>query len=86
MIAQKPIFCVVLGDGDQWLLEAEWPDGSIQQICSFKAHSDAVNWISAQSETWLLEVSNSSTARAKKKRPGTDSLPRTGLRRSDAGG
>jgi hypothetical protein len=36
MIAQRPVFCVVLGEGDQWLIEAEWPDGSVEHVCAFK--------------------------------------------------
>ena len=37
-IAPKPIFCVVLSNGQQWAVEAEWPDGTIEQIDTFKAH------------------------------------------------
>jgi hypothetical protein len=36
--AQKPFFCVVLNDGGQWHVEAEWSDGTIEQIDAFKAH------------------------------------------------
>jgi hypothetical protein len=53
MTAPKPIFCVVLGDGEGWLVEAEWPDGTIEQIDAFKAYLDAINWISTQSKVWL---------------------------------
>lgn len=55
MIAQRPLFHVVLGDGDQWLIEAEWPDGSIEPVQAFKAHSEAANWVKTHSETWLQE-------------------------------
>lgn len=55
MIAQKPLFYVVLRDGDQWLIEVEWPDGSIEHVQAFKAHSEAVNWVKTHSETWLQE-------------------------------
>jgi hypothetical protein len=55
MIAQKPLFYVVLRDGDQWLIEVEWPDGSIEYVQAFKAHSEAVNWVKTHSETWLQE-------------------------------
>jgi hypothetical protein len=55
MIAQRPLFCVVLRDGGEWLIEAEWPDGSIEHVCTFKAHSDAANWLRTHSETWLQE-------------------------------
>ena len=55
MIAQKPLFYVVLRDGDQWLIEVEWPDGSIEHVQAFKAHSEAANWVKTHSETWLQE-------------------------------
>ena len=51
----KPVFCVVLTDGPQWSVEAEWPDGTIEQIDTFKGHFDAVKWVSTRSETWLRE-------------------------------
>jgi hypothetical protein len=51
--AQTPFFCVVLRDGDQWLVEAEWPDGTIVEVESFKAHLDALNWVKTQSQVWL---------------------------------
>jgi hypothetical protein len=52
---QKPIFCVVLGDGDQWVIEVEWPDGSIEHVDVFKTHSEATNWVKTLSEAWLKE-------------------------------
>ena len=51
----KPVFCVVLTDGPQWSVEAEWPDGTIEHVDTFKGHSDAVKWVSTRSETWLRE-------------------------------
>jgi hypothetical protein len=51
----KPVFCVVLRDGEKWSVEAEWPDGTIEHVDTFDGHSDAVNWISTRSETWLEE-------------------------------
>jgi hypothetical protein len=53
MAARRPIFCVVLGDGENWVVEAEWPDGTIEQINVFKAHYQAASWVSTQSEAWL---------------------------------
>jgi hypothetical protein len=53
--ALKPIFCVVLGDGERWIVEAEWPDGTIEQVDTFKACFDALNWVSTQSAAWLQE-------------------------------
>jgi hypothetical protein len=53
MIVKTPLFCVVLRDGDEWFIEAEWRDGSIEHVRTFKAHSDAVNWVKTRSEAWL---------------------------------
>jgi hypothetical protein len=55
MVARKPIFCVVLSDGEQWQVEAEWPDGTIEQVDTFKAYFEALNWVSTQSGEWLQE-------------------------------
>jgi hypothetical protein len=51
----KPIFNVVLRDGDHWTVEAEWPDGTIEQVEIFKAYFDALHWMNTQSDTWLRE-------------------------------
>lgn len=40
----KPIFCLVLGNGQRWSVEAEWPDGTIEQVHKFKACFEALNW------------------------------------------
>jgi hypothetical protein len=53
---RKPIFCVVVADGDQWSIGAEWPDGTIERFGAFGAHLDAVNWINTLSEAWLREL------------------------------
>jgi hypothetical protein len=55
MAPTKPIFCAVLSDGQRWSVEAEWPDGTIEQVDEFKHHSEATDWICSQSETWLQE-------------------------------
>ena len=52
MAARKPIFCV-LTDGEHWLVEAEWPDGTIEEVDSFKAHFEAMHWVNTQSKAWL---------------------------------
>jgi hypothetical protein len=54
-IPRKLIFCVVLADGDQWSIEADWPDGTIERFGAFRAHLDAVHWINTLSEAWLRE-------------------------------
>ena len=55
MAPTKPIFCAVLSDVQRWSVEAEWPDGTIEQVDEFKHHFEAAHWISSQSETWLQE-------------------------------
>ena len=59
--AQKPFFCVVLSGGGQWHVQAEWPDGTIEQIDAFKAHLEGVNWVRTQSEAWLRERENTNS-------------------------
>jgi hypothetical protein len=49
----KPIFCVVLGDATHWSVEAEWPDGTIEQVETFKHYLEAMNWLSTDSEAWV---------------------------------
>jgi hypothetical protein len=44
-------------EGDQWEVEAEWPDGTLERIIIFNAPSSATDWISTRSEAWL-EVRN----------------------------
>jgi hypothetical protein len=52
-IIRKPIFCVVLNDGNYWSVEAEWTDGTIEQIQTFKFHSQAMDWLTTRSKAWL---------------------------------
>jgi hypothetical protein len=52
-ITQMPFLCVVLCEGKQWTVEAEWPDGTIEQIDTFRHHFEATDWISNQSKKWL---------------------------------
>jgi hypothetical protein len=59
--AQKPFFCVVLSGGRQWHVQAEWPDGKIEQIDAFEAHLEGVNWVRTQSEAWLRERENTNS-------------------------
>ena len=51
----KPIFCVVLRDGGEWTVEAEWPDGTIENVDAFNHQFEAADWIASQSEDWLKE-------------------------------
>jgi hypothetical protein len=52
---QRPVFSIMLSDAGEWLIEAEWADGSIEHVCNFKAHSDAAKWLKTSSEAWLQE-------------------------------
>jgi hypothetical protein len=51
--AEKPLFHVSLSDRDDWVVEAEWPDGTLEQVSAFKNHSAAAHWIATASEAWL---------------------------------
>jgi hypothetical protein len=51
----SPIFCVVLRDGEQWQVEAEWPDGTIEQVHKFRAGFEAVTWVKTESADWLVK-------------------------------
>jgi hypothetical protein len=53
--APKPVFYVVLSDLDQWAVEAEWPDGTLERVDTFKEHSAAASWIATQSEPWWVD-------------------------------
>ena len=50
----KPIFCVVLRDGGESQIEAEWPDGAIENVDAFNHQFEAADR-STQSEDWLKE-------------------------------
>jgi hypothetical protein len=40
--------------GDQWYVEAEWPDGTIKESAGpFATDSEARDWITHKSQTWL---------------------------------
>lgn len=53
MIAEKPVFHVILTDRDEWAVEVEWPDGTLERINTFKAHILATTWVATQSDVWL---------------------------------
>jgi hypothetical protein len=38
-----------------WYVEAEWADGTVDEIGQFKSISEAWNWIARQSRAWLDE-------------------------------
>jgi hypothetical protein len=50
---RKPILHVVVTDGDQWEVEAERPDGTLERINTFNDPSSATDWINTRSEAWM---------------------------------
>jgi hypothetical protein len=54
--AANPLFHVSLGDRDEWVVEAEWPDGTLERVIAFKNHSAAAHWIATTSESWLYAL------------------------------
>ena len=53
MAMEKPVFHVILTDRDEWAVEVEWPDGTLERINTFKAHILATTWVANQSDVWL---------------------------------
>jgi hypothetical protein len=51
--AEKPLFHVSLGARDDWVVEAEWSDGTLESVNTFKNHSAAARWVATASEAWL---------------------------------
>jgi hypothetical protein len=52
---RKPFFCIVLSGDRKWTIDAEWPDGTIEQIESFDGRIDAVQWLRTRTDEWLRE-------------------------------
>ena len=50
---EKPFFHVILSDRDEWVVEAEWSDSTLERVGAFGDHSAAADWIANQSEAWL---------------------------------
>ena len=44
---------VTLSDRDEWVVEAEWADSTLERVSTFRDHSAAADWIANQSEAWL---------------------------------
>src|SRR5580704_10205370 len=57
--ARTPLFCVVLKDGEYWQVEAEWPDGTIEEVYRFNSGLDALNWVKTQSAAGRTNVGRS---------------------------
>ena len=49
----NPLFHVSLGERDEWVVEVEWPDGTLERVSTFKKHSAASHWIATTSGSWL---------------------------------
>jgi hypothetical protein len=46
---------VVVRNDEECVVEAEWPDGTIEKIEAFRHEYEASDWIASQSEDWLQE-------------------------------
>jgi hypothetical protein len=51
--AKRCLQSVKLSDRDEWVIEAEWPDSTLERVSTFRDHSAAADWIANQSEAWL---------------------------------
>ncbi len=49
---EKPFFHITLSDRDEWAVEAEWSDSTLERVSTFGDFS-AADWIASQSEAWL---------------------------------
>jgi hypothetical protein len=49
----KPFFHVILSDRDEWVIEAEWSDSTLERVNAFGDYAAAADWIATQSESWL---------------------------------
>lgn len=49
---RKPLFFVIKSAND-WTVEAEWPDGTIERVKTFAAELEALDWLSWQANAWL---------------------------------
>jgi hypothetical protein len=52
----RPIFKpreIKTAEKTQWYAEAEWADGTIEEIGQFTSISEAWNWIARHSRAWL---------------------------------
>jgi hypothetical protein len=51
--AAEPFFCVALRRGDgKWIIEAKWPDVSIEIVETFDDYFEALRWLSTESSAW----------------------------------
>ena len=57
-----PNYSVMLKDGEQWTVEAEWPDGTIEEVATFRSFFDARDWLNDQSKLGADQCSKISIA------------------------
>ncbi len=53
--SRRPIFKpreVADSDGRHWYVEAEWPDGTVDEIGRFGSITECWDWIARQSRAW----------------------------------
>jgi hypothetical protein len=43
-------------------VEAEWPDGTIEIVSTFKAGLDALDWVKRRSAAWMAERADGAPA------------------------
>ena len=51
--SEKPFFHIILSDRDEWAVEAEWSDSTLERVDTFGNYSAATDWIANQCEAWL---------------------------------
>jgi hypothetical protein len=51
--AGKAVFHIILSDRDEWAVEVEWPDSTLERVSIFKNNSSAANWVATESDAWL---------------------------------
>jgi hypothetical protein len=54
----RPIFKpreIRTADASRWYVEAEWDDGTIEEVGAFKSIAEAWDWIARESRAWLVE-------------------------------
>jgi hypothetical protein len=58
ILTNRPIFKpreLRMNNETGWYVEAEWADGTIDEIGQFKSISEAWDWLGRQSQAWLKQ-------------------------------
>ena len=70
MSAAEPFFCVALRrDDGKWIIEAKWPDDSIEIVETFDDYFEALRWLSTEFVGMGRETNNSEEGRIAKRTP-----------------